>query len=94
MNEGPRALWQGGGLGEDAGTSYDAAAAAIAARFRMQLASLRRRMRSSEMPAAVRALHDEKETALRSLRERRDIDRFAARMARRLARAPPPPKPM
>jgi hypothetical protein len=52
----------------------------------MKLAGLRRRLRPWEIPAAVRALQEEKEAALRALRERRAG-------LRRQMRPPPPPSP-
>jgi hypothetical protein len=73
--------------------SYEAEAAAISGLFRMKLAGLRRRLRPSEIPAAVRALQDEKRAALRAVKERREIARFGERQAQKQARAPPEAKP-
>jgi hypothetical protein len=55
----------------------------------MRMKGLRHRLRPYEIPAAVRALMEEKQAALRALRERRALIQFGARQARRSARAPP-----
>jgi hypothetical protein len=67
-----------------ASTSYGALADEIAATFATRLAGLRQQLRSWEMPAAVRALQDEKHAALRALRERLATARHSEREGRRL----------
>jgi hypothetical protein len=57
----------------------------------MRLAGLRHRLRPHEIPAAVRAIMDEKHAALRILRERHDAARQSERIARRTAAASPRP---
>ncbi len=47
----------------------------ISAEFRRKLATLRAKMTPWERAAAVRALQDEPDAAMRALRERREIDR-------------------
>ncbi len=72
-------------IGEDAGASYEAEAAAITALLAAKFAGLRRRLPKWEIPAAVRALRDEKEGAMSALRARRLISRL-------LVPVPPPPR--
>ncbi len=55
----------------------------------MRVAALRHRLRPHEIPAAIRALLDEKKLSLNGLRERRKALQHGAKLAR-LARAPPP----
>jgi hypothetical protein len=57
--------------------------------FRSKVDGLRRRLRPQDIPAAMRALLEEKQMALRAVRARRETARYAARYLRRLARAPP-----
>ncbi|BDV36709.1 hypothetical protein SS37A_42390 (plasmid) [Methylocystis iwaonis] len=78
-----------GGLATgESGSSFDAEAAAIAAHFADRLASLRRRLRRWEIPAAVRAAHEDRAAAMQALRERCERDRHAEREeARRQAEA-------
>lgn len=62
----------------------------------MKLDGLRRRLPQREIPAAIRALRDEKAAALRSLRDRRTDARRAEsreRAAGQGKRPQPPPKP-
>lgn len=88
MKEGSRADRRGGSRSDDDAGSYEAAAAEIAAMFRMKLAGLRRRLRPWEMPAAARALRDEKQAALRALRDRRNTERRAKALERQRMRPP------
>jgi hypothetical protein len=55
----------------------------IARVFAMKLAALRRQLRPNEMAAAIQALRQEKEAALRALKERRVTERHANRALRR-----------
>lgn len=71
---------------EFAGVSYEAEAEEIAARFSIKLAGLRRRLRPWEIPAAVRALREQKQMALVGLRERRAIARLGDRLERQQTR--------
>lgn len=73
--------------------SYEAEAAEIEKLFRMKLDGLRRRLRPSQIPAAVRALRDEKQAALRALQERRAAKRRSERELRRRMRPMPQPSP-
>jgi hypothetical protein len=50
-------------------------AAEIAAEFRRKLAGLQRRMAPAEKAAAIRVLKDERDAAMRKLRERRAIEK-------------------
>ena len=52
--------------------------------FRLKLAGLRRRLSPWEIPAAMRALREERTIRLKAMRERREVERFADRIARRL----------
>ncbi len=73
-----------------AGVSYDAAAGEIAAVFQAKLAGLRRRLPKREIPAAVRALREQKNMALYALRERRAAERFSDELDKRRLRPPAP----
>jgi len=68
--------------------SFGAEADGITAEFRRKLAALLHRLRPWEMAAAVRVLQDERDAALRALRERRATERHAEK-ARRRIRSPP-----
>lgn len=81
--------WPREDRGRKPATSYEAEAAEIENLFRTKLAGLRRRLRPSEIPAAVRALREEKAAALRAMRERRAAERFSERELRRRGRTPP-----
>jgi hypothetical protein len=72
--------------------TYEAAAADITALFRMRVKGLRHRVLPYEIPAAIRALMDEKKAALHALREHRALVQFGERQAQRMARAPPRPR--
>ena len=76
-----------------AAVSYEAEAAEIAALFRMKLAGLRRRLRPWEIPAAARALREDKQASLRALRERRAAEQSGKKELQRRSRAPPSPRP-
>jgi hypothetical protein len=69
--------------------SYEAEAEEIAKVFRMKLDGLRRRLKPSEIPAAVRVLREEKQAALRALRECRDAKRYSDREVRGKLRPEP-----
>ncbi len=73
--------------------SFGAEADGIAAEFRRKLAALDRRMTPGERAAAVRALQNERDAALRALRHRwadeRQGERVAARVAGRRPREGP-----
>jgi hypothetical protein len=56
--------------GSSPATSYEAEAAEIDSLFQTKLAGLRRRLKPSEIPVAVRALREEKQVALKALRDR------------------------
>jgi hypothetical protein len=58
----------------------EAGAAGIAELFAARLAALRRRLSPRDMPAAARALREEKAVAMRALRVRRKAGRRAARI--------------
>jgi hypothetical protein len=73
--------------------SYEAEAEEVAKIFRIKLDGLRRRLRPSEIPAAVRALREEKQAALRALRDRRASERHSEKELRRQMRPPPQPEP-
>jgi len=73
--------------------SYETEAAEIAKIFQMKLDGLRRRLRPSEIPAAARALRDEKQATLRALRERRAAKRHSERAYRRQMRTQPQTSP-
>jgi hypothetical protein len=53
-----------------AGAAFAAEAEAIAGVFAAKMAGLRRRVPPWEIPAAMRALRDERQAAFKSLRER------------------------
>lgn len=67
-----------GGL-DAAGCSYEAEADAINAVFAAKLAGLRRRLRPWEIPAAAKAIGDERQAALRALGDRKQVEQFAER---------------
>lgn len=69
-----------------AGCSYEAEADAINAVFAAKLAGLRRRLRSWEIPAAAKAIGDERQAALRALGERRQVEQLAEPEAARHAK--------
>ncbi len=64
--------------------SFAAEADSITAEFRRKLAALDRRMTPVEKVAAITALQDERDAALRALRERRAVIRGSGRMKVRL----------
>jgi hypothetical protein len=70
--------------------SYEAEVAEISATFQRKLAGLRRRLPSWEIPAAVRALKEEKQAALKALSDRRSADQHSKRENRRRLRFTPP----
>jgi hypothetical protein len=78
-----------GGIG--GGVSYGAEADAINAAFSAKLDSLRRRLRPSEIPAAMRQIKADRAEALRALKDRKQSERFAAREITRRAHAGFPP---
>lgn len=61
-----------------ASLSNDAEAAEIETLFRMKLSGLRRRLRPSDIPAAVRALRAERNATLKAIYDRR-ADQAVAR---------------
>jgi hypothetical protein len=69
--------------------SYDTEADDIAALFQAKLAGLRRRLPKREIPAAVRALREQKDMALHALRERRAAEQ-ASELAQRETKPPTP----
>jgi len=73
---------------------FGAEADGIAAEFRRKLAALRGRVTPLEMAAAVRVLQDERDAALRALRERRAVERYGKREAARLAGGRPREGPL
>jgi hypothetical protein len=81
-----------GGIGGGAG-SYGAEVDAINAEFSAKLDSLRRRLRLSEIPAAMRQIKADRAEALRALKDRKQGERFAAREITRRQRAPPTARP-
>jgi hypothetical protein len=81
-----------GGFGGGAG-SYGAEADAINAEFALRLDGLRRRLRPSEIPAAMRQIKADRAEALRALKSRKQAERFAAREITRRQRAPPMARP-
>jgi hypothetical protein len=79
-----------GGIGGGAG-SYGVEADSINAAFSAKLDSLRRRLRPSEIPAAMRQIKADRAEALRALKDRKQGERFAAREITRRDRAGFPP---
>jgi hypothetical protein len=73
--------------------SYEAEVAEISATFQRKLAGLRRRLPSWEIPAAVRALKEEKQAALKALRDRRAAEQHGKRENQRRLRPPPGSQP-
>jgi len=59
--------------------SYGAEADAISAEFTRKLDGLRRRLPKWEIPAAIRALKNDRAVALQALRDKKQGERFAAR---------------
>ena len=71
--------------------SYGAEADAISAEFARKLDGLRRRLPKWEIPAAIRALKNDRAVALQALRDKKQGERFAAREITRRAQAGFPP---
>jgi hypothetical protein len=78
-------------VGGDTGGSYAAEAEAINATFAAKLAGLRRRLPKWEIPAAVRALQEERQASLRAVQERRHVERISSREITRRERTGIPP---
>ncbi len=84
---------EGTGLASRGGESgsYGAEADAISAEFARKLDGLRRRLAKWEIPAAIRALKNDRAVALQALRDKKQGERFAAREITRRAQAGFPP---
>jgi hypothetical protein len=76
-----------------AGAAFAAEAEAIAGVFAAKMAGLRRRVPPWEIPAAMRALRDERQAAFKSLRERRKIAREGDKPQPERAGVPPYARP-
>jgi hypothetical protein len=79
-----------GGVAAEA-VSCDAEAAAISAEFAAKIEGFRRRLRPWEISAAIRAAREDRDVALKGVRDRQQGERFAARAAMQQERAWVPP---
>lgn len=86
----PHAAASGGG---SVGDSTDAEASAISAEFAAKIAGFRRRLRAWEIPAAIRAAREDRDIALKGVRDRRQSERFAARATMQRAGVKPYARP-